>query len=80
MTDRRQRLTFHSLRHTYASWLVMQGTPLYTVQLLLGHKSMSMTMRYSHLAPDTLKAAVVNFEKNIKKQKRKKVEVINLKK
>jgi len=77
ITDRRQKLTFHSLRHTYASWLVMQGTPLYTVQLLLGHKSMAMTMRYAHLAPDTLKAAVSIFEKNLKKQK--KAKVINLK-
>jgi integrase len=73
ITDRRQKLTFHSLRHTYASWLVMQGTPLYTVQRLLGHKTIALTERYAHLAPDTLKAAVNMFEKNLKKQKKSKV-------
>jgi len=80
ITDRRQKLTFHSLRHTFASWLVMQGTPLYTVQKLMGHKTIALTERYAHLAPDTLKAAVVNFEKNIKKQKKKKAKVNKLNK
>lgn len=80
ITDRRQKLTFHNLRHTYASWQVMNGTPLYTVQQLLGHKTIALTERYSHLAPNTLKAAVSNFEKSIKKerQKRKKKKVINM--
>jgi len=62
VTDRRQRVTFHSLRHTYASWLVMQGTPLYTVQRLMGHRTSAMTERYSHLAPDHLRQAVKGFE------------------
>jgi integrase len=79
ITDRRQKLTFHSLRHTYASWLVMQGTPLYTVQKLMGHKTIALTERYAHLAPDTLKAAVSNFENNLKVKKQKKAKVINLK-
>ncbi|MFC1869512.1 tyrosine-type recombinase/integrase [Thermodesulfobacteriota bacterium] len=79
ITDRRQKLTFHSLRHTFASWLVMQGEPLYTVQKLMGHKTIALTERYAHLAPDTLKAAVAIFEKNIKRQKKKKAKVIKLK-
>jgi site-specific recombinase XerD len=43
---------FHDLRHTFASHLVMGGVDIRTVQELLGHKDISMTMRYSHLAPD----------------------------
>jgi len=58
----------------------MQGTPLYTVQKLMGHKTIALTERYAHLAPDTLKAAVSNFEKNLNIKKQKKAKVINLKK
>lgn len=55
--DRRQKLTFHSLRHTCASWLVMKGVPLYTVKEILGHRSITMTERYSHLTPDAFEGA-----------------------
>lgn len=55
--DRRHKLTFHSLRHTCASWLVMKGVPLYTVKEILGHRSITMTERYSHLAPDAFEGA-----------------------
>jgi len=57
VTDRRQKVTFHTLRHTYASWLVQAGAPLLTVQKLLGHSTIRMTERYSHLAPDNLRQA-----------------------
>jgi site-specific recombinase XerD len=50
--------TFHSLRRTYASWLVQGGTDLYRVQRLLGHADLKTTMRYAFLAPDNLKADV----------------------
>ena len=50
--------TFHDLRHTFASQLVMSGVDLTTVSRLMGHKSLAMTLRYSHLAPDHLRRAV----------------------
>lgn len=52
ITDNRHRVVFHTLRHTFASWLVQRGTPLYVVSKLLGHTSIRVTERYSHLAPD----------------------------
>lgn len=51
----------HDLRHTFASWLVMGGTPLRTVAELLGHKTLTMVMRYSHLSPDHLREAVTRL-------------------
>lgn len=60
--DARQRVVFHSLRHTFASWLVQKGTPLYTVAELMGHTTLEMTKRYSHLAPDSLRKAAMSLE------------------
>ena len=58
ITDRRDKVVFHTLRHTFASWLAMSGVPIYTIKELMGHKSIEMTERYSHLAPDTKRQAV----------------------
>ena len=53
-----RRFSWHCLRHTFASRLVMAGVDIRTVQELMGHKSISMTVRYSHLAPKHTLAAV----------------------
>jgi site-specific recombinase XerD len=50
--------TWHCLRHTFASRLVMNGVPLRTVQELMGHKTIAMTTRYAHLAPEHMARAV----------------------
>ena len=50
--------SWHCLRHTFASRLVMAGVDIRTVQELMGHKTIAMTVRYSHLAPKHTLAAV----------------------
>jgi integrase len=60
--DRRQRVVFLSLRHTFASRLVMKGVPLYTVAQLMGHSTINMTQRYSHLAPDSMRRAAMELQ------------------
>ena len=49
---------WYDLRHTFASRLVMAGVPLRTVQVLMGHKRIETTLRYSHLGEAHLQEAV----------------------
>ena len=52
------KVHFHSLRHTFATWLVQEGVNVYEVQKLLGHSSVKVTEIYSHLAAAELHNAV----------------------
>jgi len=53
---------FHDLRHTFGSHLVMQGIDLRTVQQIMGHKEIKMTMRYAHLSPEYVQKAVEKLD------------------
>jgi integrase len=63
ITDQRQKATFHTLRHTFASWLALKGNSLLVIKELLGHQSLAMTERYSHLIPDIKRQAVEGIDK-----------------
>lgn len=60
--DRRYRVCFHTLRHTFASFHVEAGTDLYTLKELMGHADLKMTSRYAHLGESSLRAAVDRLE------------------
>lgn len=50
-----ERITFHAFRHTFASHFMMRGGDLFRLQRILGHKTVQMTNRYAHLAPEVFK-------------------------
>ena len=54
----KKKLHFHSLRHTFATWLVQDGVSIYEIQKLLGHSSIEMTQIYSHLQSEQLHETV----------------------
>ncbi len=54
-------VTFHTLRHTFASWYIINGGDLYRLQKYLGHSEMALTQRYAHMSPEHLKAGVAFF-------------------
>jgi len=63
-TDRwdAMKVTFHTLRHTFASWLIMGGADLFTVSKLMGHSSIDQVVNtYGHLSPDHKQRAVAQL-------------------
>lgn len=54
--------SFHTLRHTAASWMVQRGVDLFSVGQILGHKTPRMTQRYAHLSPDYMAASMSKLD------------------
>lgn len=67
----------HDLRHTCAAWLVTAGVPLAEVRDLLGHKTIQMTERYAHLAPENLRMAVLRLEGESRTSHVAKLEIVD---
>lgn len=59
--DRKNKVVIHTLRHTFASHLAIAGTPIFTIQKLMNHKDIKMTLRYAKLSPDSGREAVVSL-------------------
>jgi len=57
--------SFHTLRHTAASYLIQSGVDIYTVSRILNHKSITMTARYAHLQLDNLKDALTTLSQRL---------------
>jgi len=65
ITDNRDKVVFHTLRHTFASWLIQSGETLHVVGELLGHSTLEMTKRYAHLTPEIKQAATTTINSYI---------------
>ncbi|MGE0052052.1 MAG: tyrosine-type recombinase/integrase [Arcobacter sp.] len=60
--DRKNKIVFHSLRHTFASHLAINGTPIFTIQKLMNHKDIRMTLRYAKLSPDSGRESILSLD------------------
>ena len=63
ITDRKQRVTFHTLRHTYATHLYESTHDLYLTQRSLGHATGTMTARYAKMSESRLREGAAALEK-----------------
>jgi len=63
LKDSKNRLVIHSMRHTFASHLAINGVPIFTIQKLLDHKKIEQTLRYAKLSPENGKNAVQGLYK-----------------
>ena len=61
LEDRKNKVVIHTLRHTFASHLAIIGTPIFTIQKLMNHKDIKMTLRYAKLSPDSGREAILNL-------------------
>ncbi|TFG39312.1 MAG: hypothetical protein E4H48_09235 [Syntrophobacterales bacterium] len=62
VTDDRDKITFHSLRHSHATWLLNSNVDIFTVNKLLRHSTLDMTKRYLHPGEERLRAAAENLD------------------
>lgn len=68
-------ITTHILRHTFASHFMINGGNILTLQRILGHSDISVTMRYAHLSPEHLsEAAILNSAAIMEKKWKQAVE------
>ena len=63
LRDSKNRVVIHTLRHTFASQLAINGTPIFTIQKLMNHSDINMTLRYAKLSPDSGRDFVNNLYK-----------------
>ncbi|MDR1946264.1 MAG: site-specific integrase [Desulfovibrio sp.] len=68
VTEESYKIVFHTLRHTFCSWLAIKGVPLYTISQLVGHKTPTMTQRYAKLSQDCKRDALKYIDMDIQQE------------
>ena len=68
IADRRQKVCFHTCRHTHASWKMQNGENIMVVKEDLGHKNLSTTERYTHFSPHHRQEAQRRFSEMLNKE------------
>jgi integrase len=60
--------TFYDLRHTFGSWLIMEGEEIWTAKELMGHRHITMTDRYTHLSQKHLRTAMERLSHHVRRR------------